>query len=321
MNKPTNETAGVLIMLLASALFATMGYFVKRLGETHGTGEIVFFRNLIALMVLLPGILMHRSEIKGGRPFLLALRGLFGFAALFAYFHTITIIPLATAATFMKTAPLFTALLAWIFLKEKSDPKIWFSVVAGFIGIMLILDPGSGVHITGALLGLFAGFMAASAYTSIRQLRSHYPPSVIVASFAVFGVIGPSIIYAGGDFGIISQNFHRMLFHSMPGGIEWFFVLAVGLLATISQYLMTKAYALGRASVIATSSYSSLVFASIAGYMAGDALPDISDICGIILVALSGIIVGVSTRNGGKNGTKRSSNNEGEPPHTGRARA
>ncbi|MCD8491462.1 MAG: DMT family transporter [Geovibrio sp.] len=108
-------------MLLASALFASMGYYVKILSQTLGTGEIAFFRNLIGLIIIVPTIIARPSGAKGGKPVMLVMRGIFGFLALFFYFYAITVLPLGTAATLTKIDPIFTALLAFFCLRKNRD--------------------------------------------------------------------------------------------------------------------------------------------------------------------------------------------------------
>ncbi len=70
-------------------------------------------------------MLFYKSSSIGGKPFLLVMRGVFGFSAMFCFFYSISVLPLATASTFVKTAPIFTALFAGYILKEKAGPKVW----------------------------------------------------------------------------------------------------------------------------------------------------------------------------------------------------
>ncbi len=291
------EKAGIIYMLLASALFSGMGYYVKILGQTLGTGEIVFFRNLIGLIIIIPTMIARPSGAKGGRPVMLAMRGVFGFLALFFYFYSISVLPLGTAATLTKIDPIFTALLAFFLLKEKQGVMIWAGLAAGFTGVVMLMRPEAGGLNAGSLCALLSGLFAAAAYTTVRNLRGYYSPRAIVASFATAGVIGPPVVYALIYHTPLGNEPLRGLFHRMPSGAyEWYCIIMVGILATVSQYFLTKAYSLARASVAASVSYSGLIFATAAGVMAGDKVPDFMGICGIILIALSGMTVHFSQK-------------------------
>ncbi|QAR33917.1 DMT family transporter [Geovibrio thiophilus] len=291
------EKAGIIYMLLASAFFASMGYYVKVLGQTLGTGEIVFFRNLIGLVIIVPMIIARPSGAKGGKPVMLAMRGVFGFLALFFYFYSISVLPLGTAATLTKIDPIFTALLAFFILKEKQGIMIWVGLLTGFVGVVMLMHPESGGVNAGSLSALLSGLFAAAAYTTVRNLREYYSPRAIVASFATAGVIGPPMVYAAVYYTPLGNDALRGLFHRMPSGAyEWYCIVMVGILATVSQYFLTKAYSLARASVAASVSYSGLLFASVAGVMAGDKLPDFMGICGILFIVLSGMTVHFSQK-------------------------
>ncbi|MDD3506297.1 MAG: DMT family transporter, partial [Sulfurimonas sp.] len=116
---------GIKYMLFASFLFAIMGAFAKLASEHMSSLEVVFFRNIFGVIFI--GYALYRTPMisKGGRPFLLFFRGLMGFSALLAYFYNIAHIPLGDAVTFSKTAPIFTAIFAWLFLKEKLSLSSW----------------------------------------------------------------------------------------------------------------------------------------------------------------------------------------------------
>jgi drug/metabolite transporter (DMT)-like permease len=165
---------GVKYMLLASFIFAIMGAFAKLASEHMSSLEVVFFRNVFGVVFI--GYALYKTPMvqSGGKPFLLFFRGLMGFLALLAYFYNVAHIPLGDAMTYSKTAPIFTALFAWFFLKEKLPLSAWISVFIGFCGILLISQP-SGIGLGKYdLLGIFSGIGAALAYTSIRELKNYY---------------------------------------------------------------------------------------------------------------------------------------------------
>lgn len=291
-DKIKNMDRGILLMLLASLSFAVMGGFAKVVSQALPPVEVTFFRNIFG--VVLVGLAIYKVPLKqtGGKPFLLIFRGSIGFAALLAYFYVMAHIPLGEAVTYNKTSPLFVALFAYIFLNEKLHKSALFAVLIGFAGIVLVAQPQGGSYDKYDILGIFSGIGAALAYTSIRELRNYYDTRAIVMSFMVIGTIGPLILMLVTPYVHVSEDFDWMFaVFVMPHGVEWAYVSAVGIFATISQLLMTKAYELTKAGIVGTISYSNIVFALVIGVMLGDPIPDFWTLLGIILVILSGLLV------------------------------
>ena len=282
-------------MLLASLSFALMGGFAKVLGQILPPVEVTFFRNIFGVVIVGLSIYKIPLKQKGGRPFLLLFRGSMGFIALLAYFYIMAHISLGEAVTYNKTSPIFVAIFAYLFLNEKLQKSALFAIVLGFIGIVLVAQPQGGSFDKYDILGIFSGIGAALAYTSIRELREYYDTRAIVMSFMGVGTIAPLILMLITPFVSVSSGFDWMFAKFvMPQGIEWGYVTAVGITATISQLLMTKAYELTKAGIVGTISYTNIVFAVIIGTMLGDPLPNIWTILGIILVITSGLMVALA---------------------------
>ena len=282
---------GVKYMLLASLTFAFMGAFAKLASEHMSSLEVVFFRNLAGVLIIGFAIFKKPMRQVGGKPWLLFFRGLMGFLSLLAYFYNIAHISLGDAVTFSKTAPIFTALFAWLFLSEKLSFKAWMAVMIGFVGIMFITQPSAIGFTKYDLLGIFSGIGAALAYTSIRELKKYYDTRAIVLSFAGVGTAGPILLFLIAPY-VQTQTFDFMLAEFvMPHGIAWFYVIGMGIFATISQVLMTKAYSQTNAGIVGVASYTSILFAIFVGVMLGDSLPTLLASFGIVLIILSGLMV------------------------------
>jgi len=294
-DKIRNMDRGILFMFLASLSFAFMGGFAKIISETLPPVEVTFFRNIFG--VILIGLAIYKVPLKqkGGRPWLLLFRGSMGFMALLAYFYIMAHIPLGEAVTYNKTSPIFVAIFAYLFLNEKLQKSAIFAIILGFIGIVLIAQPIGGTFDKYDILGIFSGIGAALAYTSIRELRSYYDTRAIVMSFMLVGTIAPLFLMLITPFVSVSEDFDWMFAEFiMPQGIEWLYVTAVGIFATISQLLMTKAYEFTKAGIVGTISYSNIVFALIIGISLGDPIPNLWTILGIILVIASGLLVALA---------------------------
>lgn len=284
------ELRGILIMFAAAFFFSLMGFFIKLISLHHTTFEIVFFRNIVSFAILAGSMLFYKSNSIGGKPVLLVMRGVFGFLAMFCFFYSISVLPLATASTFVKTAPIFTAIFAGIVLKEKAGGKVWTAILIGFAGVLLILKPSQAIAPSGAVAGLVGGVIAAMAYTSVKGLAAYYDARTIVLSFSIAGLTGSTIYFIAriimGDPRYLSTEF-------IPRGEDIVYVIFVGVLASVAQWLMSVAYKYGRASVISTVSYVGLVFSTVFGFFAGDGWPGFISIIGILLVGFSGIMVGM----------------------------
>ena len=278
-------------MLIASFTFAIMGAFAKLAAQHMSSLEVVFFRNIAGVVLIGIAILKKPMTHQGGKPFLLFFRGLMGFVALLAFFYNIAHISLGDAMTYSKTSPIFTAVFAWLFLHEKLSLKGWGAVLLGFVGIVFITQPSGLGFSKYDLLGIFSGVGAALAYTSIRELKKYYDTRAIVLSFMGVGTIGPVLLFLISPY----VNFPELDFifseFVMPEGIVWFYVIAMGLFATLSQVLMTKAYGETKAGIVGAVSYTNILFSIIVGVMLGDALPSLTTTFGIILIVIAGVMV------------------------------
>ncbi len=221
-----------------------------------------------------------------------------GFMALLSYFYIIAYMPLGEVVTYNKTSPIFVAIFAYIFLGERLNLISIFAIALGFTGIILIAQPFGGEFNIYDMLGIFSGVGAALAYTSIRELRRYYDTRAIVMSFMGVGTVAPLILMAITPY-IDTPEELNFLFSEfvVPTDIEWLYLTLMGLSATLSQYLMTKAYEYTKAGVVGTISYTNIVFAIVIGIFLGDSFPSLLTIFGIILVITSGLLVAFSKEN------------------------
>jgi len=282
---------GVKYMLIASFTFAVMGAFAKLASQSMSSLEVVFFRNIAGVILIGIAVLKKPMIHEGGKPFLLFFRGFMGFVALLAFFYNIAHISLGDAMTYSKTSPIFTAIFAWAFLHEKLASKAWIAVFIGFIGIVFITQP-SGIGFSKYdLLGIFSGVGAALAYTSVRELKRYYDTRAIVLSFMLTGTIGPILLFLVSPYINMPELDFIFATFVMPQGIVWIYVITMGILATISQVLMTKAYGETKAGIVGAVSYTNIFFSIIVGLLLGDSFPSLTTLFGISLIVFAGILV------------------------------
>ncbi len=283
---------GVLFMFISALLSALNGAVAKTLGDDLSALEIVFFRNLFGVVFIIITLKHTPARLKGGKPLLLLWRGLFGFSALLLFFYTITHIPLGEAITLNKTSPLFVAILAFFILHERLTPLGVFALFLGFVGVIMITKPtGSDVGLP-HLLGLIGGFLAAAAYTTIRKIKHIYDSRMIVLSFMTTGVLIPLILFTISTYYAPKELDFLLSPFIMPETIKiWTLLTIIGITATLSQWLLTKAYSSTNAGIIGIASYTIIPFSIFFGTLLGDKFPDSYTLVGIILIIVSGLMV------------------------------
>ena len=278
-------------MLIASLLFSLMGGFIKVLSQNIPSLEIVFFRSFFGFIIVL--FLVYRSQIKskGGKKFLLFLRAILGFFSILIYFYLISKIPLNEVATYRKMIPIFTAIFAYILLKEKLKSNVIISLFIGFSGIILVANPENLLS-KYTILALLSSILASLAYISIRKLKNYYEAKTILLVFMGLGTLFSSILILISLFFNTSQHLDWLFSpFIVPKGVEWIYILLVVILSTTAQLFLTKAYLVSKAGVVGIVSYSSIIFSSLIGIFLGDPIPSFLTTIGIILVIISGVIL------------------------------
>ena len=281
-------------MLLGALISALNGAVAKILTEDLTALELVFFRNLIGVAIIIYALRHTPPKLTGGKFHLLITRGIFGFTAMILFFYTITTIPLGEAITLNKTSPLFGTVLAFYLLKEHLNKTTILALLIGFFGIILITKPFGFIISYEHFLGILGGFFAAAAYTTIKKIKDIYDARVIVLSFVGVGTILPALLFITAPFvevpdaiGFLFQEFR------MPNSLFlWALIGFMALISTLSQWLLTKAYSASNISIIGVISYTNIPFAIGFGWMLGDKFPDSLTFTGIGLIVLGGILVG-----------------------------
>jgi drug/metabolite transporter (DMT)-like permease len=284
---------GILFMLGSALISAFNGAITKILSEDISALEIVFFRNLIGIFIILYALKHTPPKLTGGKIHLLFTRGLFGFMAMILFFYTITVIPLGEAITLNKTSPFFVTLLAFFLLREHLTFKTLTALIIGFLGVILIVKPFGLSFSYAHFLGILGGFFAAAAYTTIKKIKDIYDSRVIVLSFVGMGTLLPGILFLLAPF-VESPDALSFLFPEfiLPTTMNvWMLIALMAFISTLSQWLLTKAYSATNLSVVGVISYTNIPFAIGFGTLLGDKFPDTMTFTGIALIIVGGILV------------------------------
>ncbi|MDN3920718.1 DMT family transporter [Roseateles violae] len=253
-----------LLMIAATFLFATMGVCVKLASELYDAGEIVMYRGLVGMAMLGTLCLVRGQTLRTAVPAMHFWRSLSGVISLSLWFYAIGKLPLATAMTLNYMSSVWMALFlmggAVIMGSARIDGRLVAAVLLGFAGVALVLRPTiDQQQAWHGLAGLLSGMLAALAYLQVTALgRAGEPEYRIVFYFSVGGVTA----------GALSTLALRLSEQGSPHGHTLkgiALLLAVGLLATIAQLLMTRAYGQGKTLVNACLQYLGIVFSFVYG--------------------------------------------------------
>jgi len=272
-----NPRQGAMLLALSALLFAIMGVLIREVSVGVNNETVVFFRNLVGVLFFLPMMLL-----KGFSPFRTQrlrnhfLRTFYGLGAMYCFFYAIAHLPLADAMVFTYAAPVFTPLLAWWWLRESLTPRIIGVVLVGFVGVLLVAKPTGSLFEPKALAGVAASLLAAAAFVSIRAMSSSEPASRIVFYFATFSTLLSAIpmLWAWQVL-----TLHQLLL-----------LLAVGLVATTSQLVMSKAYALAPPGKIGPLSYLAIVFSGGFAWFLWGEMPGVSSWAGAGLIFVASLL-------------------------------
>lgn len=262
-------------MLTAQFIFVAAWTVVKYVGNRLPLFEIIFFRGLFSLVILIPLTHFRLHTFRGSDISTLFLRALFGFIALALSFYAMIHMEIGNTVTLFNTLPIFVALFAPSLLGEPFGKLQFALTIVSFAGITMILKPDEGMLSNISIYALSAGFFAALAMICIRKLRMTDSTLIITLYFTVF------ITIASSPMAIAS--------FIMPTPGEWGCLVAVGTSITFGQLFMTKAYRFGRASTIAPFSYFSVILSYISGLIFFTEIPDWLSLMGAFIIVASGI--------------------------------
>ncbi|HEY4151144.1 MAG TPA: DMT family transporter [Chitinophagaceae bacterium] len=283
-------------MLLAALGFSIMGGAAKLLKGSFNAGQLVFYRNLVGLIVLSIAFALKPPVNQGGKFKWLIFRGIMGTVALYTLLYCILHIPLGTAMTYNLTSALFIAVFSFILFGEYHGRRVAGAILFGFTGMLLVYKPAMHFPWYYHVAGLLSGVASAIAYITVGKLNRYYDARIIVAAFIISGVIIPGISMIVQHAGGYKPDEIFLVAFKVPKGIEWVYLIILGLAAVFGQYFVTLAYGADKAGIVSAISYANIVFSVFIGMALGDAFPDAISLTGIGCIIFSGVIISLFKR-------------------------
>lgn len=269
---------GALWMLGAGAMFSSMALLVRHTAQEIPPLEVVFFRNAMALMFMLPWLARAGiGALHTTRIWMHVQRSVHGIIAMGAWFTAMALMPLAEATALGFTAPLFGFIGAAIFLGETIRWRRWAGIIVGFAGALIILRPGFAAITTPGLLAIMASLFVAASSLCIKSLSRTEAPNTIVIYMNIL-MTPVSLIPAA-------------FFWVWPSWETFGWLVLLGLVATLGHLSYVRAFATADASVVLPYDYARLPFVAAIAFVALGEVPDIWTWIGAAVIFISTIYV------------------------------
>jgi drug/metabolite transporter (DMT)-like permease len=264
-------------MVASAVLFAAMAAGVRLASRELPNAPIVFFRHFIMLVFLLPWLArqgrhaLHTDDFPGH-----LVRALAGVSAVACYFYAIARLRLADAVLLNQSMPLFIPLVERAWLRERIPPRLWGVLLLGFVGLLFILRPGTGVFDPAALVGLASAVLASVAQVGVRRLTRTEPVTRIVF---YFGLVASTVALPP-----------ALLSWRTPSALTWGALLLMGIFATAGQLTLTRSYVYAPAARVGPFLYAGPVAAALLDWLFWGVLPDALFVVGAVIVILAAIL-------------------------------
>lgn len=279
---------GIALKVGSVLAFTVMGALIKATGQRVPTGEVVFFRSLFALPVMIIW-LAYVGQLQAGlrthRPFGHLWRGVIGTTAMSLMFVSLTLLPLPEVTALMYATPLMITIFAALMLGETIRLFRMSAVLLGLVGVMVVMWPRlsgfgpetGGAEALGAVLMLFAAAAAALAQVQVRNLVATERPATVALYFSLSSTL---LCLVTLPFGWV-----------VPGAGDTALLALTGLIGGIGQAMLSSAYRFAPASTVAPFDYVSIFFATAIGMWFFDEVPTSTTLVGAAIVIFAGGLI------------------------------
>lgn len=269
---------GVLLALLSTMLFVVVGVIVRILSEEIGLFQILLFRQIVFLLLLMPAIVVSLDSLLKPRFIQLHILRIIGaFFALYLGFVTVSNIPLANATALGFTQVLFVAVISKIFLSEDVGILRAITILVGFIGVLLVVQPSfQSESVFYILAGLGGALGAAIAVVCVRRMSQTESKTVLLSYQAI----------AVGLIALIPS----LLDWQWPNLYQFMLLVLVGVVSSIAQWLGVSAYKLTEANIVANIEYAKIIYSLAFGYFLFTEIPNSIAIIGVCIILFSAVL-------------------------------
>ena len=272
------QNKAILYMIFSAIAFSLMGSVVKYL-STFNVYQVVFFRSVGTLLFTIPlGLKLKKVSFFGTNKKWLIIRGITGVISLTCFFQSLNYLSIGTAVSLRYTAPIFAAIFALFFLKEKIKPIKWFLFLTAFLGVVIIKGFGADIELIGLFFVITSAIFLGIIFVVIRKIGNSEHPLVIINYFMIMAFV----------FG----GFMCFKYWEQPTLIEWILFISTGVFGYFGQLYMTKALQAEETNLVAPIKYLEVIFTIIIGtFWFGD-IYNSWTLLGILLI-LSGLIYNI----------------------------
>ena len=264
-------------MVTSVLAFTIMNIIVKYLQQIPPF-ELAFFRSLGSSVIAITLIVKGRIPILGKQRKLLALRGIVGVSAMVSFFWALKLLPFASAISLRYLAPIFAAILAIFFVKERITPLQWVCFGMAFIGVVLLKGFDVRISLFGLMVILISAFLSGIVFVIIRKIGTSEHPLVIVNYFMFTATV----------VGLVFSLFNWV----SPSKHELGLLLSLGIFGFIGQLFMTKAYQIASIGSVGPFKYMESVFALLVGWVWFGESYSFLALVGIVLI-VGGMVLNV----------------------------
>jgi drug/metabolite transporter (DMT)-like permease len=273
----TDVGRAIFFMLLSTLGFTFMNVFVKYLVHFNAF-ELVFFRSLGSLFFTMGFLWQQGIPLLGNQRKLLVLRGLAGVTSMTLFFMSLKYLPVGTSVSIRYIAPIFAALFAVVLLKERIKGWQWIFFLMSFVGVIVLKGFDGQVSFLGLSLAMGAAIASGLVFILINKIGQGDHPVVVVNYFMLIATL------VGGVLAIP--------YWVMPQGIEWLFLLSLGVFGFFGQLYMTKAFQGAKTNLVAPFKYMEVLFTGAIGFLWFDEVYGVWSLLGIFLI-VGGLVLNV----------------------------